>query len=438
MAQDKPQVPRSDANYQAYDHKAMQQQTTEGNDPGKAGAIADEWKKLGEQWVDVSIAFKTLTEGSEAMWSGTAAEGARSNFTAFTTATNTLGQQHHTAGEAVQTQASAAETARDAMPPPVPYEPGKMMKEAADSGNPFNMVALLWEMPAQKEKSDDAKDQAVQVMQTRDTTFASSASTIAAFSELPKGPTPPLTPPPPPPYPPPTPPPHPVLPPEVGTPPGGGDRLVQTKVGPTGTSGLPGRPIGIGEPLPPPPPPNQGRNLPDRSGSTDKSQVKQPGLPGRPLPPGQIQPPGTRPPGPPFSGPGIPPGGGRFGGPGGSGGPGGGAGRGGVGAGGRGFGPGGSGFGPNGSQSGPAGRSGMMPGAAGPGGAGAAGAAGAGGPGGVGAGGRGGAGAGGGMGAGAGKGGGDEDKEHKSADYLVETEDVFGNGEMVAPPVIGE
>ncbi|NUT98067.1 MAG: hypothetical protein HOY78_39250 [Saccharothrix sp.] len=43
----------------------------------------------------------------------------------------------------------------------------------------------------------------------------------------------------------------------------------------------------------------------------------------------------------------------------------------------------------------------------------------------------------GGMGAGAGKGEGDEDKEHKSASYLVETEDVFGDGTMVAPPVIG-
>jgi hypothetical protein len=43
----------------------------------------------------------------------------------------------------------------------------------------------------------------------------------------------------------------------------------------------------------------------------------------------------------------------------------------------------------------------------------------------------------GGMGAGAGGRGGEEDKEHKAASYLVETEDVFGDGTMVAPPVIG-
>lgn len=56
----------------------------------------------------------------------------------------------------------------------------------------------------------------------------------------------------------------------------------------------------------------------------------------------------------------------------------------------------------------------------------------------AGAGGRGAAGAGaGGMGAGGGRGDGEEDKEHKSASYLQETEDIFGDGTMVAPPVIG-
>jgi hypothetical protein len=43
-----------------------------------------------------------------------------------------------------------------------------------------------------------------------------------------------------------------------------------------------------------------------------------------------------------------------------------------------------------------------------------------------------------GMGAGAGAGQGEEDKEHKAASYLQETEDIFGDGTMVAPPVIGE
>ncbi|WP_086665564.1 PPE domain-containing protein [Lentzea kentuckyensis] len=52
------------------------------------------------------------------------------------------------------------------------------------------------------------------------------------------------------------------------------------------------------------------------------------------------------------------------------------------------------------------------------------------------------AGKGGAAGAGAGgahgqKGEGEDDLEHKAADYLVETDDVFGDDRMVAPPVIG-
>lgn len=66
-------------------------------------------------------------------------------------------------------------------------------------------------------------------------------------------------------------------------------------------------------------------------------------------------------------------------------------------------------------------------------------AGGPGGAGGFGPGGRGGApGMGGPMGAGGARANGEEDKEHKRPDYLIETDDIFGDGMLVAPPVIGE
>jgi hypothetical protein len=40
--------------------------------------------------------------------------------------------------------------------------------------------------------------------------------------------------------------------------------------------------------------------------------------------------------------------------------------------------------------------------------------------------------------AGAGGGRREEDGEHRRPDYLVETEDVWGDGTKVSPPVIGE
>ena len=52
--------------------------------------------------------------------------------------------------------------------------------------------------------------------------------------------------------------------------------------------------------------------------------------------------------------------------------------------------------------------------------------------------GRGGLGGAGGLPVGAGHGRGGEDREHRRPTYLVESEDVWGDGRLVAPPVIGE
>ncbi|MBP2474234.1 hypothetical protein JOF53_003106 [Crossiella equi] len=176
-----------------------------------------------------------------------------------------------------------------------------------------------------------------------------------------------------------------------------------------------------GRPVPQLPPPNIGvpvdqvnPNLvtppvqpPPNIGVPTPGPPPNPGLPGNPGFPGGMPPLGMPGGGGPGGG-----GGGRMGGGGGGFGP-----RGGFGPGGAG----GSGFGPSGSAG--VGADGHGPGGR-PGAAGAAGRPGAGGP----------------MGGGAGgaRGGGDEDKEHKRPSYLVESDDIWGDNTLVAPPVIGE
>ncbi|ONI82349.1 hypothetical protein ALI22I_40290 [Saccharothrix sp. ALI-22-I] len=195
---------------------------------------------------------------------------------------------------------------------------------------------------------------------------------------------------------PPTPTPPPPPPPQV-TPP------VNTLVRP---------PIGI-PPMPPPnwtpPKPPGSTQVPPRVPTGPGSQNVRPGVPTGRMPgmPGMPGGPGT-------SGPGGP--GGMRGGMPGM--PGGGMPGGGM--------PGAS------NPAGIAGRGGA-PGGFGPG----AGGPGAGGPGAGGRPGAGGAGMAGGA-AGAQRGDGEDDIEHKAADYLVETNDVFGDDRLVAPPVIGE
>ncbi|TCO65007.1 PPE domain-containing protein [Actinocrispum wychmicini] len=212
------------------------------------------------------------------------------------------------------------------------------------------------------------------------------------------------------------------------------------------TSHIPGPPPPTHVPGPTPPPgtPPQHVPTPPPPGTTPSQHFPTP----TPTPTPEPLP---RPPYPnPTPGPGFPPGEGPFvpgqggwnaggqsgntygngglnetGGRGGTGGPGGQGGRGGVGgqgnfggadAEGRQMGRGGAGAGANPFAQEGVGRGGGMGGNA--------------------AGGRGGAG--GQMGAGGGRGQGEDDEEHETPSYLVETEDVFGDDRMVAPPVIGE
>ncbi|MFI6097691.1 PPE domain-containing protein [Lentzea sp. NPDC051213] len=215
---------------------------------------------------------------------------------------------------------------------------------------------------------------------------------------------------------------------------GGGDQLSNNDDGTTGTSGW--KPPGGGDdtnlsrvdpklPPPTPPPgsddwrnrlPGGDQNLPPGGGGGWNKND-----PNDPRNRGKFDPndPRNRPGGPG----GRPPGGGGGGGAGG--------GRGGMGGGPGGLGGAAAARGAGGMGSGFGGAAGV--GEQGRGGAGGFGPTGAG----AGAaGGRGAPGAGG-MGAGGGRGQGEEDKEHKSASYLQETEDIFGDGTMVAPPVIG-
>ncbi|APU12196.1 MULTISPECIES: hypothetical protein [Actinoalloteichus] len=175
--------------------------------------------------------------------------------------------------------------------------------------------------------------------------------------------------------------------------------------------------------------------------------VPQPPTPGQPIPPPVIGAPGpSGPPGggllPPLGGIGRPSGNIGGNGPGGIGGRGPVGGRhGGFGgpAGGRapgGFGPGGSGFGPG--SGGPGGNGFGPGGATGVGGTGGGRMPGGFGPTGGGAGGMPGGGVAGGGGAGGRNSEGDEDKEHKRADYLIEMDDIFTDGTKVAPPVFGD
>ncbi|GGU42660.1 PPE domain-containing protein [Lentzea flava] len=404
-----------------------------GKGPSQSTApTAQAWRDLAGGHNDVASLINKAVRDSGASWEGAAADTARSNTSPLATWADVTGQSATTAATTSDTIGQAYTNAKNSMskPPEVPDKP-------------FLNDLAWWETDYDEavEKNQKVNEQNMRAFTQYGEAVTASTNSMPTFIS-----------------------------------PNADDANLQEQGSGKNIDGVdkpgsnkPYTPPGTGQPpgtnQPPGTPGGDDTNLsqwkPPGSGDGDtKPQWTDPNDP-RNRPPGGIGDPNDPRNRPPGGDPNIPPGGrwdpnnpndprnrGRFdpndprnrpggpGGPGRAGGPGGGPGGGGRGMGG----PGGLGGaaaargmgGPGGMGSGFGGAAGVSEqgrgGAGGFGPAGAAGAAGRGGAAGMGA---------GGMGAGAGKGQGDEDKEHKSASYLQETEDIFGDGTMVAPPVIG-
>lgn len=443
----RPPMSSSCSYYLGYDHKELKTMVTDNMAPSTANEQGEAWTKIGNTLAQLQNDLTSATNASKGAWQGQAAEAAQGYFANVATWSGNAAQGAQLTGNKLYAQSQAAETAKNSMPEPVEFSTADAYKMFFSEPNPFKWAETIDEIEQKFEEKQQAHERAAEVMTTMSSSFQESSSAMPAFSAPPAmsgtggsgennntgtgeigG--------------------RPTVPSGVGS---------GTGTGGTGDLGVPGGGGGV---------PGGGGGG-GGGGNTNQSGWNGPGhtLPGAPgyIPPGGggggggggnnnlpgIYPPGVYPPGTGPNRPGMPgpnrpgmPGPGRPGMPGGGGGGGAGGGRGGGGLGGPGglaaagrggMGGGLGGFGPGGSAGalGEAGRAGAGAGF-GPGGSGGLGGAGA-----AGRGGAAGMGAMGGMGAGAGAGRGDEDKEHKAASYLVETEDVFGDGTMVAPPVIG-
>ncbi|MDX8145721.1 hypothetical protein SK854_26665 [Lentzea sp. BCCO 10_0061] len=410
MAPVKPTIPTPNANYPGQQHEQMKTLVTQNYVPDTATTVSEAWKSLGTTFKELATDFNILINGSQSAWTGRAADGVRQALSKIGTFADQTGDGFTRVSTAIEQQREAAVQANRSMPEPVSFSPMDIMKKWTGPSVIFPpaMVGAPFEMLSKHNEQQEAKAEAVQVMQTRDNTMMSAAMSMPTMESTPQ-----------------------VTQDQGVTQPSSttsshslSNVNANQQFSNSSNTGMPSTPPGS----------NNGTTNAAWAAPQVKDPLLQPGNNNQNNPGGQnrppftppgVLPPGVRPPGggtqgrPPGGGPGT----GR-GGPGGGGGAGGGRGMGpggmaGVGGSGRGMGS----FGP----ANPGGGAGVM-GGGGPGGTGAAGA---------GAAGR--AGAAGGMGAGGGAGGGkggEDDKEHKS-NYLIPTDEFFDDDRMVAPPVIG-
>jgi hypothetical protein len=167
-------------NPHAQSHEALKAMTDAAS-PAGSQAVADSWRDLSSGFDEAAGLFQRAMLSSEPGWSGAAAEAMRAQLARIAEWAHQTGAAYRAASQAIGSQSEAADSAKSAMPPPVPYDPAKMIKEAVTSGNVFEMGTLSFRMYAQKQKHDAAHDEAARIVAERDATFSQTAMTVPAF-----------------------------------------------------------------------------------------------------------------------------------------------------------------------------------------------------------------------------------------------------------------
>ncbi|MGW6449581.1 hypothetical protein [Lentzea sp. NPDC055074] len=186
MAYDRSQVPQPTANYPGHSHAAMYEQAMDGNDPSRAGEIAARWKTISSDLVDVAVGLNTVVNGLRAGWTGAAGAAASQALTKVGNFTDQLSMSFSATSGVINRQVETAETTKNKFPAEVPYNPQQILRDSAASLNPLKMAAAPFEMMAQREKSQAAKQEAERVMQERDDSLAAAAASMPTFDEAPR------------------------------------------------------------------------------------------------------------------------------------------------------------------------------------------------------------------------------------------------------------
>src|SRR5689334_16477963 len=171
----KPTVPTPNANYPGQKHEEMKRLVNDKYSPDDATAVADTWRSMGNTFKELATDFQILINGSHDAWKGRAAEGVRNALGKVGTFSDTTGDGFLKTAGAIEQQREAAVQANKAMPEPVDFNPLDIAKKWAGASVIFPpaMVASPVEMFMKHNEQQEAKAEAVQVMQTRDSTMMS-------------------------------------------------------------------------------------------------------------------------------------------------------------------------------------------------------------------------------------------------------------------------
>lgn len=190
MAPVKPTVPAPNANYPGQQHEEMKRLVNDKYSPDAATGVSETWKAFGATFKELATDFNILINGSQSAWTGRAADGVRAALGKIGTFVDQTGESFTRTSTAIEQQRDAAVQANKSMPDPVKFDPlaiaGDWFTNKGGMVSPVMMVGAPIEMMSTYNKQQGAKEEAVQVMQTRDNTMMAAAMSMPTMESTPQ------------------------------------------------------------------------------------------------------------------------------------------------------------------------------------------------------------------------------------------------------------
>jgi hypothetical protein len=178
-------IPPADTQYPGVEHQVLKKWTDEGQ-PGDANNIGEMYRDFASGLTEAAENLMVAVFGSQAGWTGQAANAMRTRLQKVAEWSQKTGDSFKVASSAFVSQGESVGTAKTAMPDPVEYNPGQMIKDAATSGSIVDIALLPVNMYQQRQAQQQAHEKAIQVVAQRDAELAAAAASIPPFEPPPK------------------------------------------------------------------------------------------------------------------------------------------------------------------------------------------------------------------------------------------------------------
>src|SRR5882757_900702 len=169
-------------NYLNYSHDALYGMVNNSLDAGQVGTSSQAWNKISNSMVTISKSLNTAATSTETSWTGTAADSARGFHTGVSGWTGSASESAQLVSDNMYNQSTAAQSAKAAVPKPVPYSFSQELTDFFTAPNPAVGMNTINAKLAAQQKAHQAAANAVQ---TYDTSLGQSAGKMPAMSPPP-------------------------------------------------------------------------------------------------------------------------------------------------------------------------------------------------------------------------------------------------------------